>query len=418
MTAHHDRVRDDPVRDPRVSTPQLERSRLSTAGDYEREAEYTRRRLAGHLEELSDRLTPGQVFDEMLNYSRAGGGTFLQAFTNAMRQNPVPSLLIGTGCMMFLSEKMGLGNAALGSGRRMMATADDDPYAYRAAPSPSPVSDATGRAAERASDAAGRAAERMADAAGQAAGSAAARVRSAADSIRSGVAGAAEAARRQTSDAAGAIADATGDTAASVRDTTVDAVRGTTAAMRDQAADAVEQARRGAKTAAGAMRDTAASMSGAVAASASSMGGALADTAGRTRRQAADVVRQSRDSAASFVTEQPLLCAAIGVAIGAALASLLPSTETEDRLMGEASDAVKETAGQVGSDVVQSAKNVASKAAERAQAAVKEEGLSPSATAEAARNLGEGIRQASEGAVRQVTTGTGPQEGASGSDRR
>ena len=111
--------------------------------------------------------------------------------------------------------------------------------------------------------------------------------------------------------------------------------------MRDQAADAVEQARRGAKTAAGAMRDTAASMSGAVAASASSMGGALADTAGRTRRQAADVVRQSRDSAASFVTEQPLLCAAIGVAIGAALASLLPSTETEDRLMGEASDAVK-----------------------------------------------------------------------------
>ena len=118
----------------------------------------------------------------MLNYSRAGGGTFLRAFTNAMRENPVPSLLIGTGCMMFLSEKMGLGNAALGSGEADDGDRRRRPYAYRAAPSPSPVSDATGRAAERASDAAGRAAERMADAAGQAAGSAAARVRSAAAS--------------------------------------------------------------------------------------------------------------------------------------------------------------------------------------------------------------------------------------------
>ena len=93
MTAHHDRARE---------------SRLSTSGDYEREAEHTRRRLAENLDELSDRLTPGQVFDEMLTYSRAGGGTFFRAFSNAMRENPVPSLLIGAGCMMFLSEKMGL----------------------------------------------------------------------------------------------------------------------------------------------------------------------------------------------------------------------------------------------------------------------------------------------------------------------
>ena len=120
----------------------------------------------------------------------------------------------------------------------------------------------------------------------------------------------------------------------------------------------------------GAIADTASSMSGALADTASSVGGTIADTASRTRRQAADVVRQGRDSAASFVTEQPLLCAAIGVAIGAALASLLPSTETEDKLMGEASDAVKGAAGQVGSEALESAKNVASKVADRTQTAV------------------------------------------------
>src|SRR5437660_11697191 len=75
---------------------------------YAREAEVTRDRLAHSLDELNDRLTPGQVFDEMLTYAKGGGGTLFRAFTNATRENPVPSLLIGAGCMMFLSEKMGL----------------------------------------------------------------------------------------------------------------------------------------------------------------------------------------------------------------------------------------------------------------------------------------------------------------------
>ena len=73
MTAHQDRSGE---------------GRLSTSGEYEREAEATRRRLAENLDELSDRLTPGQVFDEMLTYSRAGGGTFLRAFNNASERKP------------------------------------------------------------------------------------------------------------------------------------------------------------------------------------------------------------------------------------------------------------------------------------------------------------------------------------------
>jgi hypothetical protein len=75
---------------------------------YEREAEATRHRLADNLDELSDRLTPGQVLDEMLTYTKGSSGTFLRALSNASRDNPIPSLLIGAGCMMFLSEKTGL----------------------------------------------------------------------------------------------------------------------------------------------------------------------------------------------------------------------------------------------------------------------------------------------------------------------
>ncbi len=373
MTTHHDRAHE---------------SGLSGSRDYEREAEQTRRRLAENLDELSDRLTPGQVFDEMLTYSRAGSGTFFRAFSNAMRENPLPSLLIGGGCMMFLSEKMGVRSQGFGNGGRPTAPAADEACA----------------------DGAGRP-----DAAGRMTGAAGSSARAMASSVQSGIGGAAESASRQTANAVGAIADTMGQTAASVSDAVsnaADTMRAKAHDLRDQTGGAVEQARVGAQNVAGAVRDAAASMSGAVADTASSVSGGMADTAGRTRRRAADAVRRSRDSAASFVTEQPLLCAAIGVAVGAALAGLLPSTETEDRLMGDASDAVKGTAGQVGSEVVESAKNVASKVADRAQSAVKEEGLSPSAVADAARNLSEGIQSAQSG-VKQPTTGTGPLEGAS-----
>jgi hypothetical protein len=183
------------------------------------------------------------------------------------------------------------------------------------------------------------------------------------------------------------------------------------------------------------MRDSAASMRDALVDRASSVGGAVADGANRTRRQAADTVRQTRESAVSFVTEQPLLCAAIGIAVGAALATLLPATETEDRLMGDASDAVKAKAGEAGADALDSAKTVASKVADRAQSAAREEGLTPSALADAATKVGQGMAEGARNAdlsakqetpvameartMKETTpmqapmTGTGPQEFAS-----
>jgi len=53
---------------------------------YQHEAEATRNRLARGLNELNDRLTPGQVFDEVLTYAKGGGGTFFRALTNAARE--------------------------------------------------------------------------------------------------------------------------------------------------------------------------------------------------------------------------------------------------------------------------------------------------------------------------------------------
>ena len=349
MTAHDDRAHE---------------ARSPTSADYQREAEHTRRRLALDLDELSDRLTPGQVFDEMLTYSRAGGGTFFRAFSNAMRENPLPSLMIGAGCMMFLSEKMGLMSARANGGR--LRAPPDDPYGFPTSSAPG-MGSRLSESAGRVSDAAGR----VSDAAARMAGSATSSAQAAAASVGASVSNAADAARRQTSDLLGGA---------------LETAKQATAAAGDTAGGAMDAVRSVAHDA----RDTGAA---AVAGAASSV----------------------RDTATSFISEQPLLCAAIGIAIGATLATMLPSTDTENKLMGETSDAVKDAAQRTGSQAMESAKNVASKVAERAQTAVKEEGLSVSGVAQAAGLAGEDPERDAPGVVRQPLTGTGPQEGTAGS---
>ena len=64
----------------------------------EREAEETRSRLAGTLNELRSRVTPGQVVDQVADYVRDGpAADFLRNLGREIRENPIPVLLIVTG---------------------------------------------------------------------------------------------------------------------------------------------------------------------------------------------------------------------------------------------------------------------------------------------------------------------------------
>src|SRR5207253_6101305 len=78
---------------------------------------------------------------------------------------------------------------------------------------------------------------------------------------------------------------------------------------------------------------------------------------------------------------------------GAAIAAALPSTDTEDELMGEASDAVKDKMGEVASEQLESAKAAAGKAAQAAGTAALREGLSGSGAADIARGVGERVKR-------------------------
>jgi ElaB/YqjD/DUF883 family membrane-anchored ribosome-binding protein len=317
----------------------MRRDELS-AHDYEREAEATRRRLAQSLGQLSDRFTPGQLVDEMLTYTKAGGGTFFRALTNATRENPIPSLLIGAGCMMFLSEKMGLSHSAAGG---------------------KPVGETVGTRVEKT----------MSEAAASA--------RSRAGAVRSNILGATDVAHEQASNLVEGVKEGAGAVGATLA-TASQRMREVAHDARDQMAAATGQLSQNTQEAGEAIQEKFVAI-----------GEQISETAGRTQHVATNTLRQVKEQTISLVNEQPLLIAAVGLAIGAAIAAVLPSTATEDEMMGKTSDAVKRAVGEVALAQYETAKTAVGQVAEEAKGAVHQ-GLT-SGVAERTRDVSEEVKR-------------------------
>lgn len=105
----------------------------------------------------------------------------------------------------------------------------------------------------------------------------------------------------------------------------------------------------------------------------------LDEASDSAREQAAKVregtrqgIRQARNSFESLMREQPLLLGALGVAAGAALGAMLPSTRQEDELMGEASEQLGEAAKQQMHLQLRKGKRVAEAASDAAMEQVQD----------------------------------------------
>lgn len=101
-----------------------------------------------------------------------------------------------------------------------------------------------------------------------------------------------------------------------------------------------------------------------------------------------------QQSIGELFERQPLLLGAVGIAIGAGIAASVPATEAENKVMGGASDFVREAVSEK-----------AAKVKEMADAAVHEakaQGLTPEAAGEALRVVGDKV-----GAVAQAATTRG-----------
>lgn len=127
----------------------------SQSARLEREAEETRWRLEGTLEELRGRMTPGRVADQVIDYTRDGpAAEFLRNLGREVRENPMPLVLIGIGIAWLMVASSRTSRAAIAGAADTVAGKAED------------IGTATSAAVSRTSEWGQQTAARLADRAG------------------------------------------------------------------------------------------------------------------------------------------------------------------------------------------------------------------------------------------------------------
>jgi hypothetical protein len=311
---------------------------MTTSERLERETERTREQIAATLDELRARMTPGRVVDELFGYANdSSGGMFFHNLRRQVVNNPLPIALMGAGlAWLAMANRNGPP-----SGARTDGTID--------------------RLGRRAQDAAAQ----SADAAGEWA-----------ERARGAAVDAASDTNRQARQAASAAADAT----ASAYGQAKDAAASSYGAAAETASTAYDSAAERTRAAAGRVKDAA----GSAAETASATYDAAAEQMGRTADKVSQSAAHVRDNMSgagrgvmNFLNEQPLVLAGLGIAIGAVIGAALPSTETEDDLMGEQSDALKGQAADFAGEQIDKSKAGAKQAWRGAKEEGAKQGLMP-----------------------------------------
>jgi len=102
---------------------------------------------------------------------------------------------------------------------------------------------------------------------------------------------------------------------------------------------------------------------------------ATADYADELPERAGSLFEDVRDNLGDLFRSQPLAIGAVGLAIGAAIAASLPTTETEAEYLGETSDFVKEKASELAGEQVERATEVGEKVAKAVADEARQQGL-------------------------------------------
>ena len=294
----------------------MDQSSEKSSADIQQEIDADRQRIEARIGAIQERMSPGQLVDEVIAYAKGSGGAeYLSNLGNALKANPLPVALMGVSLAWLMAKQ--------GSAPDEYAVPFEEPYplytAYGSVRRVGPpemvgeeryshFTDDAGQRFRALTDSAGRRAGNFLDASGKA------------------YRGFADATGKQISnitDEAGAVLDAsTGWASASWNK------------VKDTAGDVARRA-----------MDTAS----AVVGSSSAAGSTLKDQSHRLN-----------DAILTHFRDQPLVGGALAFAVGAAIGAALPHTDVEDEVLGEAADAVKTNIAAQTSELVEEGKEMAS----------------------------------------------------------
>lgn len=275
----------------------------------EREVEQQRQKIESRIGEIKDRLSPGQIVDELLTFTKDGGQNFASNLGQTVSNNPLPAALLGISLVWLMS---GQGVKPAAPAVRRTPANEDHPYAT--------VSGGLRRVGHAADDM-GRWYSEFEDVGGR-------RFKAEAD---------------QLGHRAGSFVDDAGKKFGGFIDEAGHRVRD----FQDEAGNRLDEA---SGWAAHAWHDVQGQVSGAIEQvqhHAGHLGSSAQHQVDRTTRVIMD----------SF-QNQPLVAGALAFAAGAALGAALPHTAQEDKAVGELADEVRGKAMDAASEVYEDGKSV------------------------------------------------------------
>lgn len=367
--------------------------------EIEREIAATRSEIDETINALQEKVSPGQLVNQALGYVKEGGGDFAANLGRAVRDNPMPLMLIGVGLgwMMFSGR-----SSEDRSYERVEADGTVTSYRYdphsRSFYSESGSYAGTMGEAERrrattygSTYAAGGGTSRTTDygrttgyggtsgATGYSgAGGDTSSSQSAMDRAKGAASDAASDAKEGLADAGGKISQKAG-------------------ALRHEASERMRDARHAAGEATHAAGERI-----------SSAAAATQEQLHRAREQAgiyADRVRhqgaRARQTTQQWMYDYPLAVGAVTLAVGAGIAAAIPATRREHEVLGESSDAVKAQARHLVDEQIEQGREVGSAALEAGRKEAEAQHLTPG---EIKRSAEDTLKHAAEGAASVAKT--------------
>jgi hypothetical protein len=147
----------------------------------------------------------------------------------------------------------------------------------------------------------------------------------------------------------------------------------------------------------------------------SDTGSSLSAAARSAQERGYSLTRTVQRDLGEIFEKQPLMLGAVGLAIGAALAAAVPTTDAENRLMGETSESLKERAKEMASEQMERAKSMGSEFVQEIGREAGAQGLTAAAASEAFAAVKDKLSSVAESAREGVKNKLGQGSGSSSS---
>jgi len=365
------------------SLQQIKRETEQTRAGLTDTVEQLRTSVAETASDIRQRISPDAIKAEVSDYIKSRGERLLNDVTAAARRNPMQAVAVGASVaypLLRLARSIPIPVLMMGAGLFLAGSKTGQAATQKASDVASDLSDEVGR---RARD--------FGNQVGESASAAKTYASDQLDRVSAAVSGGTDQVSRS--------ADTAGATLASNSQKLQERAASFGASVSNRATDLRDEGIRTASSAAATVQDIASGATSVGQRASGTTTDAGLDAARAVSDKASDLTERAGKTIFETIEQNPLLVAGVGLLVGGLIASVLPRSDMEDDLVGDASTAVKRRAQTAASQGFDIAKNAVGEVVDEATRRAQEEGLTPDGIGKAAQDVGQRVRRVAETAV-------------------